>query len=373
MGTSPAYGLSVFILALANLASCAAPPVPTLPPSTSTPTLQPATATMRPATLRVEKGQISSTALAGNLLGDPATREYYIYLPPGYDTSAKRYPTVYVLHWYTGDEKTFLARVRAAIDVLRSRGELGDMIFVFPDASNKLGGSFYMSSPTVGDYETYITQELLDQIDSSYRTIPDRDSRGIMGCSMGGWGTWHLALTHPELYGVAVPMEATYDTSLDRQYWEDLALSVNSSASKIKVPSDFTDLPVLPFEYRALLAWAAVGAPNPSKPPFYFDMPYKLEDGKLEIDEDVFQKVESLGSTDIQDYLAQPLRLGGVLYIENGFGDAATQARIRDFDKHLTAVGLEHDFLPIDEVHCEYEYSLAIEYLVQHLVFEPTE
>lgn len=52
------------------------------------------------------------------------------------------------------------------------------MIFVFPDANNQLKGSIYLSSPTIGDYETYITQEVVDLVDTTYRTIPDRNSRG---------------------------------------------------------------------------------------------------------------------------------------------------------------------------------------------------
>ena len=47
-------------------------------------------------------GKITSQALAGNLLGDPTTRTYYVLLPPGYAASDKRYPVVYVLHWYGG-------------------------------------------------------------------------------------------------------------------------------------------------------------------------------------------------------------------------------------------------------------------------------
>lgn len=350
--------LTCAVLTVASLAACAEP-APSITPT--------------PDHGRLVRDQLTSGALEGNLLGDPTTREFNVFLPPGYDTSAKRYPAVYVLHYYTGDEDTSVQRVRAATDLLRAEGKAGDMIFVFPDASNALGGSNYMSSPTVGDYETYITKELIEQVDSTYRTIPDRDGRGIMGCSMGGWGTWHLALTHPELYGVAVPMEGTYDTSADRKVVEDLADRVSSSATTVKVPSAFSDLPMLPVDYWGMLSLAAVAAPNPSKPPFYFDMPYKLEGDRLVIDEEVFQKIESLGSNDIQNYLGQPLRLNGILHIENGYGDAATQARIRNFDKHLTAIGLEHDFLPIDEVHCEYDYSPAIDYLDQHLVFEPTE
>ena len=43
---------------------------------------------------------IHSSSLEGNLLGDPATRNMVIYLPPSYNTSDKRYPVVYLLHMH---------------------------------------------------------------------------------------------------------------------------------------------------------------------------------------------------------------------------------------------------------------------------------
>ena len=64
------------------------------------------------------------------------------------------------------------------------------MIWVYPDAYTIYNGSMYSSSPTTGDWETFITKDLVNYIDSHYRTIADRDSRGLAGHSMGGYGTW---------------------------------------------------------------------------------------------------------------------------------------------------------------------------------------
>ena len=166
------------------------PPTPTPISPTATPT-SPAAAEASPTPaaagkIETAEGKITSQALAGNLLGDPATRTYNVLLPPSYATSDKRYPVVYVLHWYTGDLLTYGRFDAGAVrDFATARAKVQEMIFVFPDASNMLGGSQYLSSPTIGDYETYITQELVDLVDATYRTIPDRNSRGITGCSMG--------------------------------------------------------------------------------------------------------------------------------------------------------------------------------------------
>ena len=41
--------------------------------------------------------QIEGTRLVGNLLGDPSERDLFVYLPPGYDESERRYPAAYLL------------------------------------------------------------------------------------------------------------------------------------------------------------------------------------------------------------------------------------------------------------------------------------
>ena len=168
------FNRSFVILVLAALlAACAGPAaVPTATPVPPTATPVPPTATPVPPTpvpptatpgkVETKKGEITSQALAGNLLGDPTTREFYVLLPSSYATSDKRYPVVYVLHWYTGHANTLLGVFKSAYQIALSAGGLQEMIFVFPDAHNKFSGSFFLSSPTIGDYETYLTQELVD-------------------------------------------------------------------------------------------------------------------------------------------------------------------------------------------------------------------
>ena len=61
-----------------------------------------------------------------------------------------------------------------------------DLIVVMPDAFNAFQGSFYSSSTTIGDWETYVAKDLVAAIDAKYRTIPRVSSRGLGGHSMGG-------------------------------------------------------------------------------------------------------------------------------------------------------------------------------------------
>ncbi len=83
--------------------------------------------------------KFTSQALAGNLLGDPATRTIYILLPPEYATSNKRYPVVYVLHGYNGRGDSMVTALKLPLDKALGSDAVQDMIMVFPDANTRLG------------------------------------------------------------------------------------------------------------------------------------------------------------------------------------------------------------------------------------------
>ena len=74
------------------------------------------------------------------------------------------------------------------------------MIVVLPDSKPVHNGSMYSSSVTTGDFETFIARDLVTYIDAHYRTVPNRDSRGLVGHSMGGYGG-RIGMKHPEVFG----------------------------------------------------------------------------------------------------------------------------------------------------------------------------
>ena len=344
------------------------PPTPTLVPSTAIPT-SPA-ATLAPpspeSTGRVEikKGEITSQALAGNLLGDPATRNFYVLLPPSYNTSDKLYPVVYVLHWYTGQYRSMVGSVKDPYETALREGDVQEMIFVFPDAYNKLAGSLYLSSPTIGDYETYITRELVDTIDANYRTIKHRDSRGITGCSMGGDGSIYLALKYPDVFSVAAPFSATYDWARDPT-WQRAVEKID------KLPKDFDEIGILGWEGEMFYAAAAATASNPDKPPFYFDTPFAIVDGTTQIVPEVADKINAADPVhELGRYLDQPVQLRAIMIYHSDNDSIAPVELARDFDKQLTDLGVEHEYLEVPGTHCGPSYDPVVKFMSDHLVGE---
>ena len=114
----------------------------------------------------LEVVEIDSPALEDNLIGDPATRTIRVYLPPSYASGRLRYPVVFILHGFGGSSRSF-ARSPSSYNVLIASNQMPESILVFPDGSNRFGGSNYLSSEAIGDYETYITRDIVAFVDAN--------------------------------------------------------------------------------------------------------------------------------------------------------------------------------------------------------------
>lgn len=137
-------------------------------------------------------------------------RKYAIYLPPGYETSARSYPVLYLLHG-GGDDQTGwvqFGEVQHIADKAINEGTATPMIIVMPDANTGTRG--YVNTPS-GDwkYEDFFFQEFMPFIEKTYRIKSDRHYRAVAGLSMGGGGSFYYALHHPELFSAACPLSAS--------------------------------------------------------------------------------------------------------------------------------------------------------------------
>src|SRR6476469_3863395 len=156
---------------------------------------------------RIEDGIVHSELLRDNPLGDPHDRPVYVYLPPGYDDSDRRYPVVYVIQGYTGHVAMWFNRTpfrrpfpELADDVFRD-GDTPPAIVVYVDAWTSYGGSQFVDSPATGRYHSYLCDEVVPWVDARYRTIDDRESRAISGTSSGGFGAMITPMLRPDVFG----------------------------------------------------------------------------------------------------------------------------------------------------------------------------
>jgi enterochelin esterase-like enzyme len=151
----------------------------------------------------VEHIKVHGKALEGNLEGDAVDRDVIVFLPPSYDKDKKRrYPVIYALHgFFIGAEQwSHEIHVPQTIEGAFAHGAK-EMIVVLPDSKTIYNGSMYSSSATTGDFEKFISQDLITYIDAHYRTMPNRTSRGLVGHSMGGYGASRIGMKHPDVFG----------------------------------------------------------------------------------------------------------------------------------------------------------------------------
>ena len=157
--------------------------------------------------LTIERIKVHSPAIEGNLEGNSPDRDVIVMLPAGYKTSRARYPVVYALHGYSigAEQWSKEIHVPQTIEGAFAKGAK-DVIVVFPDSKTVHNGSFYSGSPTVGDFETFVYRDLVSYIDGRYRTIPRRESRGLVGHSMGGYGASRIGMKHADVFGAVYMM-----------------------------------------------------------------------------------------------------------------------------------------------------------------------
>ena len=219
----------------------------------------------------VEHIKIHGAALEGNLEHDDIDRDVIIFLPPSYATDkARRYPVIYALHGYSigAEQWSHEIHVPQTIEGAFAQGAK-DMIVVLPDSKTVHNGSMYSSSVTTGNFEDFISRDVVTYIDAHYRTIPNRMSRGLVGHSMGGYGASRIGMKHPDVFGSLYIMSPCCLSPRG----SGSANPENSKALEaVKTPEESASLP---FMLRAQLASAAAWSPNPKNPPLYLDLPTK--------------------------------------------------------------------------------------------------
>jgi S-formylglutathione hydrolase len=228
---------------------------------------------------RYERIKMHGKALEGNLEGDLPDRDVSVYLPPGYEMERnRRYPVVYLLHGYTNTDEGWFGpgtksgfqsagtTLPAVADNAIATHAAREMILVMPNAYTVYQGSMYSNSVTTGDWETYITRDLVEYIDSHYRTIPRRASRGLAGHSMGGYGAIRLAMKYPDVFsGIYVLSGCCLTANLNPGPGQMAAEAVHSQAELGNAGRGAV----------TAMAEAAAWSPNPKNPPFFFDLPTK--------------------------------------------------------------------------------------------------
>ena len=167
---------------------------------------------------KVDSLEVASTAMS-------KTYKAAVVLPNSYTKSKNTFPVLYLLHGAYGHFGDWLKSTPNK-ELVKNLADQYNIIIVMPEGETF---SFYLDSPVNkgSQFETYITQEVIQKVDKTYRTIATKNGRVITGLSMGGHGALYLSAKHPELFCAAGSMSGAVDMST--------MLNRDSSAQIIKL------------------------------------------------------------------------------------------------------------------------------------------
>jgi enterochelin esterase-like enzyme len=281
---------------------------------------------------KLEKISVHGASLEGNLAGDSADRTVFVYLPPSYASEPRRrYPVVYMLHGYSISAQFQIERlgIPESVDRAIAAGKVRDLIVVLPDAQNLHNGSMYSNSVTTGDWEGYVARDLVAYVDTHYRTIPTRESRGLAGHSMGGYGTLRIGMKHPEVFSSLYAMSSCCLPP------RTLA-PTDADLEKITTVKDAT---AVPRNQRTTFAASAAWSPNPRNPPLFMDLPTK--DGKPQ--PDVLARFAANSPVAMLPQYVPGLKRYKAIALDVGLQDFLLQNNA-DMDQLMTHFGIRHTY-----------------------------
>lgn len=320
-------------------------------------------------TIRVER--FESAVLRDNLPGDPHVRDLYLYLPPGYEGDAKRYPVIWCLTGFTGrgrmllNDATWEPGIGDRMDALIAAGRAKPAILAMPDCFTHLGGSQYVNSPALGRYEDYVVGELVPFVDAGFRTLPDAAHRGVMGKSSGGFGAITLGMKHPDVFGGVACHSG--DMAFDLCYRIDFGPALRGlrkaggvepwltkfRAARRKRASDIHVLNIL--------AMSATYSPNVGAPPAYCDLPFDLETGALEAN--VWKRWLAFDPVLLADHYAENLKQLRLLYLDAGTEDEFyLDLGARQLVRRLRWLDVPHEYEEFEDGHMNipYRYDVSL-------------
>jgi S-formylglutathione hydrolase FrmB len=345
---------------------------------TSAPTAEAVGLPVTPLNLR----EIPAPSLDGNLLGDPTEREVWIYLPPQYFESDEALPVVYYLPGF-GEELVVGVDMPADLDT--AFASIDPMIVVVVPGVTSVGGSFYVDSAANGDWESFVTQDVVEYVDANFRTLADAETRGIAGFSMGGFGALNLGMRHPDVFGAVY---ATAPGVLDEGGVAEMELfevdnQIGAALDTLEVAESLEGAAVgealgsSPRQFD--LAYGLAFAPATAPP--YLVYPFSRTGEVLTRDDDVWATWDAgfgdwdLKVAEFEDNLAG---LSGLGFDCAGDDEHAwIPAGCVHFDALLTAAGIDHQYTVTSGGHeggsGPQIAGALLPFMAEHLVGEPIE
>ena len=316
---------------------------------------------------RIETFTIESKALAGNMLGDPSKRSVSVYLPPNYEADTDT-PLLVDLVGFTGSGfahtnwKPFAESVPQRHERLVKEEKMGPCVIAFPDCFTSLGGNQYIDSSAMGDWASFLTDEMLPELEERYGTKPGRDGRGVFGKSSGGYGAIMHGLRYAQHWGAVACHSG--DMGFDRLFLGDFPKILNRLDAEGGIESFFEKLDsadkVSGDDFHVLLVLAMAATYDPCAESFKgIRLPVDMH--TCELDADRWQAWMNHDPVTLVDQAEcqNALRSLKGIYIDCGSKDQYNiHYGSRQFCKTLDSLGIGHRYDEFDDTHSNVDYRM---------------
>lgn len=319
---------------------------------------------------------ITSAILRDNRIGIDPERSISVYLPPGYHESTKSYPVIYYFHTINWNNERMFAEGNAAqpiFDRAITGGRIGGFILVAANYSSPTMGSWYENSSTSGRWLDYTISEVLPYVESHFRTIRHRDSRGLAGDFLGGYGALKFAMLYPDLFSVVYALHPV-----------GTGMGLMPTKSMVDWPrlhkaQSFSDL--WGDHYApGFVAMSQAYLPNPNRPPFYCDFIVEMENGRPTYKPENLKKLQAQFHLDelLPAYADNLRKMRGIAFDWGRYDQTqghvySNQAFTRKLDQlEIEHIAEEYNGGPYDKnwiEHGRVEDNM-LPFFARHLVFE---
>lgn len=277
-----------------------------------------------------------------NRAGENPERRISVYLPPDYETSSKRYPVIYFLHGFFWSDSLLVNsdKVNRIFDRAIHLKKIKPVIVVMPDESTVFKGSFYANSTSSGSWSDFTSKELVNFIDSRYRTIANKDSRGIAGHSMGGNGALRNAILHPETFSSVYALSPGV---LDARYFALTEIDAYKKTAGIKGVKDLSKPENTGVTILFAIARAYNG--NSRKPPFFADLPFSFDGENIKINAEVLEELRNNSVSELPFSHYENLRKLKAITFDWGKNDEFKHIPVtcRSFSQTLELLKIRHE------------------------------
>jgi S-formylglutathione hydrolase FrmB len=251
------------------------------------------------------------------------------------------------------------------MDSLIANG-MPEMILVFPDCFTRYGGSQYIDSPAVGNYRTFLNDELIPYIDRKYRT----KGRGVMGKSSGGYGAITSAIKRPNLFSAVACHSG--DMYFEYCYLPEFPLAVRGLERAGGIQNYLKNFDTQPKNSREdhavlnMVAMSACYSPN-KKSPHGFDLPFEATTG--EIRSSVWKRWKEKDPVEMIRRNPEPLRKLGMIYLDCGRRDEFfLHLGARLFVQELKKARIPHEYQEFEDGHfnVQHRYDVSLKMMAEY-------